>query len=218
MRGKRDGRVTGIRQVVDGYLRSKGLVKLSREALVPIIWAEVVGPWYRKHTEVLRVEGGVIMVRCDSSARAQQLQLDSARIIDAINERLEAKAIKEIRPSSGGIRRGVAVTDPSAMPAIETPAPEDLELMKLTKSEARWVEETAACVAEGDLRESARTVLIKYCKSSRWLVERGHRPCQVCGVLVPPGKKLCRSCDPGRIPLQGSPDVLGEYKKDDWGW
>ena len=73
MNTRRDGGLSSVKDAIDKYMRGHGLIRAGRASQVPIVWSEVVGDWYCQHTEVLRVEHGVLTVRCDSAARAQQL-------------------------------------------------------------------------------------------------------------------------------------------------
>jgi len=219
MRGTRDGSVSTVGGMIDDYLRSHGLLRTGRECMVPILWGDVVGEWYQKHTRVLRVDKGVVTVRCDSSARAQQLQLDSADIIRAINERLRAKVVKQIRPTSGGIASidsGAAEEDPD-LPPMPTAA--ELDGMDLTADEEAWVKLRAEGLEDNELKQLLVRVLTKQCRATRWLVEHGYTPCERCTVLVPPGRRLCRACAPGRLPSQGSDEVIRYTRKPDtWEW
>jgi hypothetical protein len=204
--GIRDARLTGLSDAIEKYLRGHGLVVAGRQCMVGAVWPEVVGEWYARHTQVLRSEGGVVTVWCDSAARAQQLQLDSARIVATLNERLGPRAVKEIRPSSGGIRQlgGVA----PAAGELAGPAPGEIKRMELTEEERASVEAAAAALEDAALRRVFARVLGKELLVRRWKREHGYVGCPGCGTLVPPGSGLCMGCNPGRVPMQGSSDVL----------
>jgi predicted nucleic acid-binding Zn ribbon protein len=211
MRGVREASLGGLDDALNKYLRSHGLVRAGRESMVALIWPEVVGDWYAQHTRVLRIDKGVVDVRCDSAARAQQLQLDSPGIIETLNNRLGGKVVREIRPSSGGIRRrNAAEAEPEPGPPL--PTHWELESLELTDEECAWVRETAEYVEEDGLRRALESVLVKLTRLNRWKREHGWRPCVTCGVLVAPDRQRCSSCDPGRVPQQGSTDVL-EFPK-----
>ncbi len=208
MATERDASFSGIGDAIDKYLRSHGLLRVSRESLVPLAWAEIVGDWYRRHTVVLRVEGGVVTVRCDSAARAQQLQLDSARIIAALNERLGQRTVREIRPSSGGISRRDAPTATEADTLGVEPTGGELDLIELEPEARDYIAAQTAGISDDALRELAARVVGRSHKVRRWRQVHGYRPCRGCGALLPPGQALCKACDPGRRPQQGSSDVL----------
>ncbi len=217
MNGKRDGQAGPLRDAITAYLKSRGLMKSSRESLVPVVWHEVVGEWYAKHTQVLRVERGVLTVRCDSPARAQQLQLDSPKIIETLRARVGSGVVREIRPSSGGIssERSSSLLEETGVPA--GPSKGELQGSELTAAEQQWIAETVAGIEDEALRTRVAAVLCSEAKASRWKAEHGYVPCKGCGALIRPGRARCMTCDPGRIPMQGSPDVfVDKWKGDDW--
>jgi predicted nucleic acid-binding Zn ribbon protein len=207
MQGNRDARFSGLSEAIDKYMRGHSLVVAGRQSMVGAVWPEVVGEWYARHTQVLRSEGGVVLVWCDSAARAQQLQLDSAQIVAKLNERLGPRAVKEIRPSSGGIRRLEGA--PGDLAEAPGPAPGDIKRMELTDEERECVDALSAGLADAALRRAFARVLGKELLVARWKREHGYGPCPAgCGALVPPGSGACMGCDPGRVPMQGSSDVL----------
>jgi predicted nucleic acid-binding Zn ribbon protein len=207
MPGNRDARFSGLSEAIEKYMRGHGLVVAGRQSMVGAVWPDVVGPWYARHTQVLRSEGGVVLVWCDSAARAQQLQLDSARIVETLNERLGPRAVKEIRPSSGGIRRLEGAAPGAAEPL--GPAPGEIKRMDLTDAERECVDAVSAALGDPALRRAFARVLGKELLVTRWKREHGYVPCPAgCGTLVPPGSGACMGCDPGRVPMQGSSDVL----------
>ena len=204
----RDGSFSAIGSAIEKYMRSHGMVRSSRESVVPVVWAEVVGPWYAQHTEVTRVEKGVVNVTCDSAARAQQLQLDSPRIVAALNKRCGARTVKEVRPSSGGIRRldPVAARQDPAEPL--GPGRSDLENMELPVDDRRWAWDVAAEVADEELRQRLQSVLMKARKVEEWKRRQGYRPCEICGTLARPPRKRCGLCSLGRTPRQGMAELV----------
>lgn len=206
MVGNRDARFSGVGEAIESYMRGHNLVLAGRRSMVGAIWDEVVGPWYAQHTEVIRAEGGVVTVWCDSAARAQQLQLDSPGIVKTLNKRLGARSVKEIRPSSGGIRKLREALGVDATPA--GPAPAEIARMELTEAEREIVDAASAALESPALRRAFQSVLSKELRVARWKREHGYVPCSGCGTLVPPGSGACKGCDPGRIPMQGSSDVL----------
>ena len=213
----RNGQTSSLRDAITAYLKARGLMKSSRESLVPVVWHEVVGGWYAQHTQVLRVERGVLTVRCESPARAQQLQLDSAKIIEVLQARVGPGVVKEIRPSSGGIHsgRGPGLLQEASLPV--GPTAQELERSDLTAAETQWVEETVAGIEDELLRTAVAAVLRKERQATRWKAQHGYVPCKGCGVLIRPTRAMCITCDPGRLPLQGSPDVFrSKWKDDDW--
>lgn len=214
MSSRRDGRFSGLSEAIDRYLKGHHLQRASRDSQVPLLWAEVVGEWYARHSQVLRAEQGIVTVRCDSAARAQQLQLDAPKIIEALNERLGSKAVKEIRASSGGIRRRDDLSALMQTREPEGPPRGEWERIDLPAADLDWIRSAADDISDGNLRRVAESLLVKMAKRESWKRAHGYRPCVSCGALVLPPRRMCKSCDPGRIPQQGSTDVLEEPWSD----
>ena len=213
----RDGKFSALGSAIDKYMRGHGMVRASHESVVPVVWAEVVGPWYAQHTEVTRVEKGVVNVTCDSAARAQQLQLDSPNIIAALNRRCGARTVKEIRPSSGGIRRLDPVAAGQDPPQPLGPGRSELEAIELSSDERRWVWDATAEIADEELRQRLQSVLVKARKVEQWRRRQGYRPCEICGTLTRPPRKRCGLCGLGRQPRQGMAElVLAPYEDKKW--
>lgn len=214
---RRDGEMSEVGGAITGYLKSHGLMKASRECLVGVVWSEVVGQWYAQHTQVLRLERGVLSVRCDSPARAQQLQLDSAHIIEALAERVGRGVVKEIRPTSAGLSRARDLMGEAAGPRVPVAGRGVVRDVALAPAEQEWVVATAAGIEEPGLRARVMEVLASQCKANRWKRDHGYVPCSSCGGLIPPGRGMCMGCDPGREPMQGSPDgAIRPWKSEDW--
>lgn len=69
---------------------------LSREDLV-LQWAELAGPDTAKHSEPVSLEGGMLTVKCDSTAWAKNLQYMRAVIITEIGRRYPEAGVENIR-------------------------------------------------------------------------------------------------------------------------
>lgn len=159
--------------------------------MIPAIWAEVVGPWYARHTRVVRVWEGIVDVRCDSAARAQQLQLDSAEIMRRLNARLGAPYVRQIRPSSGAVmhdRRQMPETLRRSLPPA--PTEEELAAIDLTPQEDEWIRQQASRIANDDAREAFKRAVRSHLKLRRWKLSRGWQQCSTCGELYDP----CHGC------------------------
>lgn len=60
-------------------------------------WAEIAGEETARHSEPIAVEGGVLQVRCESTAWATQLRLMRADLLTAILDRYPAAGVETIR-------------------------------------------------------------------------------------------------------------------------
>lgn len=69
---------------------------LDQEAAI-VLWDSVVGKAVSKVSKAERVESGALVVKVDTSAWRQELQMQKEEIINKLNEEIGTKAIGEIR-------------------------------------------------------------------------------------------------------------------------
>lgn len=214
----RETEPTGLGQVLERYLREKGYTRHGAEVLAALLWAEVVGPWYARHTEVVRAERGVLTVHCDSAPLAQQLTADSDKILTRLNRRvaehLQSASVQE--PGSGEppcfiheIRAASAYPGRSrqrlARPeraAARLPTPAQLDAYPLTAEEEARVQTMAAAIADEELRRRFAATVRASLRLKRWQREHGWQPCPTCGNLLAPDEKRCFVCHPPEAPPQ----------------
>jgi predicted nucleic acid-binding Zn ribbon protein len=84
-------------------LTSLGISRRTREAQAIWLWPQVVGEHLARETHALKLGGGTLLVTASSPALAHQLHLERSMLIDRLNERIGARAVREIlfRQSSG---------------------------------------------------------------------------------------------------------------------
>jgi len=215
----RETEPTDLGQVLHRYLREKGYTRHSAEVLAALLWAETVGPWYARHTEVVRVERGVLTVRCDSAPLAQQLTADSDKILTRLNQRVAEhlppvsgeqaacaeppRFLREIRAASAYPgRSGWTRFAPRERNAPRLPTPAQLDAYPLTAEEEERIEAMAAPIADEDLRRRFAATVRASLRLRRWQREHGWRPCPGCGELLAPDEKRCFVCRPPEPPAQ----------------
>lgn len=69
------------------------------------VWAEVIGahgPYIVERTSVVSLRAGVLTVSCSESVVADTLQLESERVLESLNSRLEGDPITRLRCVTGG--------------------------------------------------------------------------------------------------------------------
>jgi predicted nucleic acid-binding Zn ribbon protein len=185
-------------EVLRGLLRDEQALEVTVEHMVPAVWASVVGPWYARHTAVARVWEGIVDVACDSSARAQQLQLDSTEVIRRLNLRLGQPYVRQIRPSTAGraILRRQQVARGNRGYISPAPTAAELEAVPLPPVDEAWLAEQAAKVPEGKTRDAFATSLRIHLKLRQWRLEHGWVACRTCGELHD-GREGCTYCRTG---------------------
>ncbi len=219
----REREPTGVDEVLSRYLGQKGYLRQSREVLAAVLWAEVVGPWYARHTTVMQVSDGVMTIHCDSAPRAQQLKADSEKILERLNRRVaeylaagragrktevgaEPEAprfIRDLRTTSAySGRADPGRYRPSAAEAPELPTPQELEAYPLTAREEEEVEALVAEIEDELLRRRFAAAMRSRLRLQRWQRTHGWRPCPECGCLLAPGEDRCLACHPPEPPDQ----------------
>ncbi|MGI5819319.1 MAG: DUF721 domain-containing protein [Armatimonadota bacterium] len=182
-------------QALQAFLRSAGLLEQSREGVCMLLWPEVAGEWYARHTYVISVRGPVVYVRCDSAPRAEQMHLDSPAIIERLNAALGEDAIEEIRPSSAGIGRNIqdaAIAEPEGIP---TPTEEELAEIRVPPERIQEILELAADL-DGEMRDRFERLLLAQAKVDIWRSEHGYARCPACGAWHLDSAGYCLSCKP----------------------
>ncbi|MFP3904143.1 MAG: DUF721 domain-containing protein, partial [Armatimonadota bacterium] len=133
---KRDRKLGPMQRALNDYLAATGNLSRGAAVLCIELWPQIVGPWYSRKTQVIRVSDGELQVLCDSAATAQQLQLDKTEIIERLNERLDGNVIKDLRASTAGRWKSnpLLQVNPPERPQFSD---EDIERVKLTDNEKR---------------------------------------------------------------------------------
>ena len=84
----------GIDAVLDHLTRSMGWESPLAKSEMLVAWPELIGAEVAAHTEPVSVEDGLLTVRCDSTAWAQQLRLMQATVLNSIAERFPAAGVE----------------------------------------------------------------------------------------------------------------------------
>ena len=193
-RRRRDRRMGPIKRAVNDYLAATGNLKRGASVACIEVWPQVVGPWYASKTHLLGVENAEARVLCDSPATAQQLQMDSPKVIALLNERLGAKLVNSIRASSAG-----PITDRITAELRRRPepqiGPEDIDAAELSDEDEQACRRAASEIADEAVREGFLRTMRTYLKQQTVKRARGFRTCALCGALHNEMGPHCSACD-----------------------
>ena len=89
-----------IGDLFDNALRKLGVRREVRQLQLQEAFAEVVGETLSPLCRAVSLDRGALRIATANSALAHQLQLDAPRLIDALNERIGADAVKRLRFSA----------------------------------------------------------------------------------------------------------------------
>ncbi len=95
--------------VLDSLTSAMGWDSPLAKSELLVGWSELVGAETAAHTEPVSVEDGLLTVRCDSTAWAQQLRSMRTKVLARITERHPAAGIESIRflgPDAPSWKRG----------------------------------------------------------------------------------------------------------------
>lgn len=212
----RESEPSSFGAVLNRYLRLKGYSRHGAEVLAAVLWPQAVGPWYARHTEVIRVENGVLTVHCDSAPLAQQLVADSDKILTRLNRIVAQHLAVESPPASPpppSVLREIRATTayqgrsrPSfaAHPTPTTPRPRPGEIasLPLTPEEEAHAQELAAQIADEHVRRRFLAALRSSLRLRHWRQAQGWHPCPTCDCLLPPEESTCLFCNPPPAPPQ----------------
>ena len=83
-------------------LKSLGISRRTREAQALWLWPQVIGEHLGGETRAFKLTGGTLWVTASSPALAHQLHLERGMLIERINERIGAPAVRDIRFRQAG--------------------------------------------------------------------------------------------------------------------
>lgn len=99
----------GVLDVIDDLTSSRGWESPLAQADLLASWPDIIGVDNALHTVPVAIEGGVLTVRCDSTAWRTQMSLLRSRVLASIEERHGAAGIAEVRftgPDAPSWKRG----------------------------------------------------------------------------------------------------------------
>jgi hypothetical protein len=94
-----------IAELLAGVARDRGWVDRLREARIHTHWPAIAGDALTRHTEPVRLHGGVLVVRVESAAWATQLRYLSTELMDRANAVLGAGSVTRVTVVTGPVDR-----------------------------------------------------------------------------------------------------------------
>ena len=99
----------GISNVLDDFTSTMGWESPLARSELMAAWSEIVGAETAAHSTPVGIEEGVLTVRCDSTAWAQQLRTMRVQVTTRIAEQHDAAGIESVRflgPDTPSWKRG----------------------------------------------------------------------------------------------------------------
>jgi predicted nucleic acid-binding Zn ribbon protein len=88
---------TRLSDIFDPALRRMGVRRAVREAQLQDVFAEVVGPALAPLCRAISLDRGALLVATVNTALSQQLQMESPRLLAALNARVGEGTVRRLR-------------------------------------------------------------------------------------------------------------------------
>jgi hypothetical protein len=139
-----------VQAAVNGALHRLNLDAKMKGYAAWMVWNKAVGDTIAQQAQPAFTRGGVLFVKCSSSAWMQQLQFMKGKICEQLNRLLGKEVIKDIRFQMGMIDH----------PARSDASAKDQEVV-LDEAEQARIEEALRPLADPEIREIARRIMVK---------------------------------------------------------
>jgi len=139
-----------VKAVVKGALRRLNLDARMQGYAVWGVWDKVVGDAIACQAQPAFVRGGILFVKCSSSAWMQQLHFMKGTIQKELNRVLGKEVVKDIR-----LQIGTIAPPPHGEPAV------DNQEVVLDDAEQARIEEALRPLQDAEVREVVKRIMIK---------------------------------------------------------
>jgi len=147
-----------VHAAVQGALRRLNLDARMKGYAAWGVWEKAMGETIAQQAQPAFMRGGVLFVKCSSSAWMQQLQFMKGKMCEQLNRLLGKEVIKDIRFQMGMIDRP---------PHGETSV-KDQEVA-LDAAEQTRIDEALRPLSDPEIREIARRIMIKEASAKKTL-------------------------------------------------
>ena len=147
-----------VKAVVKGALRRLNLDAKMQGYAVWGVWDKTVGDTIARQAQPSFVRGGILFVKCSSSAWMQQLSFMKGTIQKELNRVLGKEVIKDIR-----LQIGTIVPPPHGEPSVEN------QEAVLDDAERKRIEEAVRPLQDPEVREIVKRIMIKEASAKKTL-------------------------------------------------
>lgn len=147
-----------VQTAVKGALRRLNLDARMKGYAAWGVWEKAVGDTIAQQAQPAFMRGGILFVKCSSSAWMQQLQFMKGKICEALNRLLGKEVIKDIRFQMGIIDH----------PSRSAASVKDQEIALDAAEQAR-INEALRPLADPEMKAIARRIMIKEASAKKTL-------------------------------------------------
>lgn len=91
-----DYNTKSIGDLIDDFLKKRGLEERMEEVDINENWEKLVGPMIAKHTTSLQLKDQVLTLKLNSAALRHTISFSKSDLIEKLNEKLGKESIKEV--------------------------------------------------------------------------------------------------------------------------
>lgn len=139
-----------VSTAIKGALHRLNLDTKMRGYAVWGVWDQAVGETVAQQAQPTFVRGGILFVKCSSSAWMQQLQFMKGKIREELNRLVGSEVVKDIRFQMGTIAR----------PSHDEPSVADQEVA-LDDAERERIDEALRPLQDPEVKEIVKRIMIK---------------------------------------------------------
>jgi hypothetical protein len=147
-----------VQAVVKGALHQLNLDSRMKGYAAWMVWDKAVGETIAQQAQPAFMRGGVLFVKCSSSAWMQQLQFMKGKICEQLNRLLGKEVIKDIRFQMGMIDH----------PSRSDASAKEQEIV-LDDAEQARIDEALRPLADPEMKAIARRIMIKEASAKKAL-------------------------------------------------
>lgn len=173
-----------LSRLLEGVLENLDLRSRFREQVALWAWPEAAGRLVAAHAQAESAKDGVLVVRTDTPAWAQELQMRQRELVERLAAEVGEGVIREIRFRSGRVKG-------KGKQAAHAVRPSEV---RLSGRQERRASEAAARIEDADLRARAERAFVALTRMAQWRKQTGWRRCQRCGRWHRSGRHWCSSC------------------------
>jgi hypothetical protein len=165
-------------------LRHHNLDRRIRQHAALGLWDEVVGPDIARNAWPLGVRGGALVVGAVNHAWAQTLHLMRTALLEALNARIGADALRDLQVRVARRGQPRAARAPSRREALPP----------LTRAEQQRVRDLTAAIEDPALRARVAVAAAGLMRFRRLRQAQGWHPCSRCGRSFRGRGRTCPAC------------------------
>lgn len=180
-----------LRDILPRMIKNMGLAKRYEAELIIFNWRQIVGDNIADNTRPGKISRRILTLAAKNAVWSHHLSTMKEEIIAKINAFAGEKAVSDIKFMAGYFRldQNENKDDHDDSPAF------DWRETNLDIREAKTVETISSLMADDSLRAKVKRLLSKELTLRKAKRRQKWELCPVCGVLVPPGEKMCGACN-----------------------